>query len=250
MRGLFVTGTDTGVGKTVVAVALLRALVAAGIRAVGHEAGRRGLRRRRASTPTSRAGGAGNVDAPLARPQSVRVRRAVAPHLAARSVGSDDRSCDDRGGGWRGSRRSADVLIVEGAGGALVPLDARHDMLDIAAALELPVLLVVGMRLGCLNHALLSALAIRRRGLELRGWVANRLAADADATATSRTLANARAPLVAERLRRACRPRGASTFAVRRLRQRVSTRDALPRAMLASCEPVGVLRERAVPIAC
>jgi dethiobiotin synthetase len=65
------------------------------------------------------------------------------------------------------------VLIIEGAGGALVPLDDRLDMLDIARALDLPVLLVVGMRLGCINHALLAALAIRRRGLVLAGWVAN-----------------------------------------------------------------------------
>ena len=66
-------------------------------------------------------------------------------------------------------------MVVEGAGGALVPLDERRDMLDIACVLGLPVLLVVGMRLGCLNHALLSALAIRARGLILAGWVANRL---------------------------------------------------------------------------
>ena len=67
----------------------------------------------------------------------------------------------------------ADVVVVEGAGGALVPIDAQHDMLDIAARLRLPVLLVVGMRLGCLNHALLTAAAIRARGLHLAGWVAN-----------------------------------------------------------------------------
>ena len=66
-----------------------------------------------------------------------------------------------------GSPRVADVIVVEGAGGALVPIDARHDMLDIAARLRLPVLLVVGMRLGCLNHALLTAAAIRARGLRL-----------------------------------------------------------------------------------
>ena len=72
----------------------------------------------------------------------------------------------------------ADVVVVEGAGGALVPLSPSTDMLDIPARLELPVLLVVGIRLGCLNHALLSALAIRARGLDLAGWVANRIDPD------------------------------------------------------------------------
>jgi dethiobiotin synthetase len=67
----------------------------------------------------------------------------------------------------------ADRIVVEGAGGAFSPLDDEHDMLDVASTIGLPVLLVVGMRLGCLNHALLSALAIRARGLTLAGWVAN-----------------------------------------------------------------------------
>jgi dethiobiotin synthetase len=75
----------------------------------------------------------------------------------------------------------------------LVPLDASRDMLDVAAALDLPVLLVVGLRLGCLNHTLLSALAIRRRGLELRGWIANRLSAPM-------RLADANIATLAERL--------------------------------------------------
>ncbi len=118
---------------------------------------------------------AGNVDAPLADRNPYAFADAVAPHLAAEAARRDDRP---RHRSKRPARRllaRADALIVEGAGGALVPLDARHDMLDIAARLDLPVLLVVGMRLGCLNHALLSALAIRRRGLALRGWVANGL---------------------------------------------------------------------------
>src|SRR4029077_12019372 len=67
----------------------------------------------------------------------------------------------------------ADRVVVEGAGGAVAPLGERIDMLDIARALGLPVLMVVGMRLGCLNHALLTSLAIRSRGLNLVGWIAN-----------------------------------------------------------------------------
>jgi dethiobiotin synthetase len=74
---------------------------------------------------------------------------------------------------YRELTRFADRIVVEGAGGAFSPLDDEHDMLDIASTIGLPVMLVVGVRLGCLNHALLSALAIRARGLTLAGWVAN-----------------------------------------------------------------------------
>jgi dethiobiotin synthetase len=73
---------------------------------------------------------------------------------------------------------SADAIVVEGAGGALVPLGRDTDMLDIPVRLKLPVLLVVGIRLGCLNHALLSARAISARGLRLAGWMANRIDAE------------------------------------------------------------------------
>lgn len=174
-RGLFVTGTDTGVGKTLVAVALLRALAAAGLRAVGMKpvaAGCDPASGANADVIALRA--AGNVDAPEADCNPYAFADPVAPHLAAEAAGVTIRLAGVAAAGAR-LRARADALIVEGAGGALVPLDARHDMLDVAACLDLPVLLVVGMRLGCLNHALLSALAVRRRGLVLRGWIANGL---------------------------------------------------------------------------
>jgi dethiobiotin synthetase len=97
---------------------------------------------------------------------------AIAPHLAAAQAGVKiELSRIELA--YRELALSADRIVVEGAGGALSPLDDEHDMLDIASTIGLPVLLVVGMRLGCLNHALLSALAIRARGLTLAGWVAN-----------------------------------------------------------------------------
>ena len=115
---------------------------------------------------------AGNVDAPLADRNPFAFAPAIAPHLAAAEAGVGHRSrCHH--GGLCPARSRADVVVVEGAGGVLVPVDATHDMLDVATRLRLPVLLVVGMRLGCLNHALLSAAAIRSRGLRLSGWVAN-----------------------------------------------------------------------------
>jgi len=174
MRGLFVTGTDTGVGKTVVAVALLRSLVAAGIRCVGMKPVAAGFDAGGINADVRALGDAANVRAALRDRNPYAFVDAVAPHLAAEaSSATIDLAMIEAAAGRLAAK--ADVLIVEGAGGALVPLDARYDMLDIATTLGLPVVLVVGLRLGCLNHALLSALAIRRRGLPFRGWIANQL---------------------------------------------------------------------------
>ena len=174
-RGLFVTGTDTGVGKTRVAVAILRALSDSGRRAVGMKPVAAGLAADGSANPDVAALlDAGNVDAPLPDRNPFAFLPAIAPHLAAAEAGATIELAAIAAAYARLAARS-DVVVVEGAGGALVPIDATHDMLDIAARLRLPVLLVVGMRLGCLNHALLSAAAIRARGLELAGWVANGL---------------------------------------------------------------------------
>jgi dethiobiotin synthetase len=170
---LFVTGTDTGVGKTYVARALLEAHVAAGRRAVGMKPIAAGIDTGAAvNADVAALAEAGNVDAPLADRNPFAFAAAVAPHLAAAAAGIEiDLAAIEAAYGRLAMR--ADVVIVEGAGGALVPLDARHDMLDVAQHLRLPVLLVVGIRLGCLNHALLSEQAVRARGLPLAGWVAN-----------------------------------------------------------------------------
>jgi dethiobiotin synthetase len=174
-RGIFVTGTDTGVGKTFVACALLRALVAAGANAIGMKPVAAGLDAAiGVNEDVCALDAAGNVDAPLADRNPYAFADPVAPHLAAAAahVTIDVRNI---AAAYARLALRADTIVVEGAGGALVPLDARRDMLDVADALRLPVLLVVGMRLGCVNHALLSTLAIRARGLVLAGWVANEL---------------------------------------------------------------------------
>ena len=174
-RGIFITGTDTDVGKTIVAVALLRGLVAAGVRAVGMKPVSAGL-----SMPAGvnddviALEAAGNVPAPLPERNPFSFTDAAAPHLVARRAGVAIDLDVIRDAYARLSGR-ADAIVVEGAGGALVPLDDRLDVLDIARALRLSVLLVVGVRLGCLNHARLSALAIRARGLKVAGWIANRI---------------------------------------------------------------------------
>lgn len=182
---VFITGTDTAVGKTVVACALLRSHAARGHRAVGMKPVASGIvPGAECNADVLALAGAGNVDAPVSLRNPYAFTAAIAPHLAAEAA---DVAIElDR------IRRSfdelallADRVVVEGAGGALAPLGHRHDMLDIAQALGIPVLLVVGMRLGCLNHALLSALAIRARGLRFLGWVANGIDPEYEALAAN-----------------------------------------------------------------
>lgn len=174
-NGVFVTGTDTGVGKTWVAAGLLAALNARGIRAAGMKPVSCGCE----TTPE----GPRNEDALLLRscsadpapPYEVINRYAfdppVAPHLAARMAGEHiviDRIRTDL---LRIAAQS-DYVVVEGAGGWQVPLNETETIADLARALALPIVLVVGMRLGCLSHALLSSEAIRTAGVKLAGWVA------------------------------------------------------------------------------
>ncbi len=199
-RGVFVTGTDTGVGKTHVAVALLRALAAAGVRAVGMKPVAAGIDAGAAvAADVAALAGADGRDVALSDRNPYAFAPAIAPHVAARDAGIaiDVAAIAAAYGRLAGT---ADVVVVEGAGGVRVPLGPDADMLDVAGRLRLPVLLVVGVRLGCLNHALLSADAIHGRGLALAGWVANRvdpgMARADDSVAELR--ARLRAPLVAD----------------------------------------------------
>ena len=176
-RGLFVTGTDTGVGKTLVSTALLQLFVEQGLRAVGMKPIAAGCERREGvlvNEDVELLRAAGNVSVPRDLMNPYAFESPIAPHLAARQAGEPIAiarvtECYER------LAREADVVIVEGAGGWLVPLNETDTMADLALRLGLPLILVVGMRLGCLNHALLTVEAIERRGLELAGWVANRI---------------------------------------------------------------------------
>ena len=181
-QGVFVAGTDTGVGKTFVSVGLVRALVAAGRRvavmkpiAAGTDVTPTGERNDDALALLAAA----NVAAPYERVNPYALRLAVSPHLAARNAGVNIELPRIQQQ-FALLAADADLVIVEGAGGWHAPIcdSATLDhgtMADIATALGLPVLLVVGIRLGCLNHALLSAAAIRASGAHLLGWVANTL---------------------------------------------------------------------------
>ena len=199
-RGIFVTGTDTGVGKTRVAVALLRGLAADGVRAIGMKPVAAGTLpgEARNADVTALIDAAG-VAAEIADINPYSYPQPIAPHLAAarRGTGID---VETIAAAYTRLAARSEAVVVEGAGGALTPLSERTDMLDIAARLGLPVLLVVGVRLGCLNHALLTAQAIRARGLELAGWVANRIdPAMPEAAANVATLARMLAvPLIAD----------------------------------------------------
>ena len=176
-RGFFVTGTDTGVGKTLVAVTLVRALAAQGTRVAVMKPVAAGT----VKTPEGEFNddalellAASNVKAAYEDVNPWLLKTPASPHLAARADGvaiRHDRIAD----AFARLTAASDLVLVEGAGGWLAPISATETMADVAANLGLPVILVVGLRLGCLNHALLTRDALRGRGLAFAGWVANKL---------------------------------------------------------------------------
>ncbi|MDB6061296.1 MAG: dethiobiotin synthase [Verrucomicrobiaceae bacterium] len=173
----FVTGTDTDVGKTLIAAGLLAAANKKGLRTAALKPVAAGCTR----TPD----GLRNADAlllqqtmsvsmPYEQINPIALEQAIAPHIAAEQSGVR-MNVAQLAGICRGAlMQRADLTLVEGAGGWRVPLNSRELFSQLAVELRLPVILVVGMRLGCINHALLTAEAIARDGLQLAGWVANR----------------------------------------------------------------------------
>jgi dethiobiotin synthetase len=198
----FVTGTDTGVGKTRTSCALLHALRATHAKCVGMKPFATGAEETAAGWSNDdvtqlRAASSLKVMPELDNPYLL--PWPVSPHIAAKLAGQTidiehivhafDVLCEQ-----------ADAVVVEGAGGFVVPLNETQTSADLAQSLDLPVILVVGIRLGCLNHALLTQEAIAARGLKLAGWVANRL--DPDMPAQEENIATLRerlrAPLLAD----------------------------------------------------
>ena len=183
IHGFFVTGTDTGVGKTLAACALLRAFAARGLRAVGMKpvaAGAQSAAHGLKHDDVENLVAAGNVIAPREHVNPYCFRPPIAPHIAAAKAGVEI-ELDRIRKSFDALSALADVVIVEGAGGFRVPLGPAADTAQLAARLALPVVLVVGMRLGCLNHALLTAEAVAARGLKLAGWIANHIDPQMDA---------------------------------------------------------------------
>jgi len=201
-HGFFITGTDTGVGKSLVSAALLHAFAGLGYRAVGMKpvaAGADKIEGVWCNEDVLQLVAASNVKAEPAWVNPYLLRAPIAPHIAADHQGVVIELPRIRDA-YEHLAALADVVIVEGAGGFRVPLSATRDSADLAKYLGLPIILVVGMRLGCLNHALLTAEAIAARGLQLAGWVANRI--DPEMAAYAENLAALRSrlpgPLLAE----------------------------------------------------
>jgi dethiobiotin synthetase len=186
-RGFFITGTDTGVGKTHVACLLVEALKRQGLRVAVMKPVAAGVDADGVNEDVRRLMAAANVPASMELVNPYCFAPAIAPHLAAAQAGVSMRM-EVIAHAYGQLAAQADVVVVEGAGGFLVPLNGDVWMDVIPVRLQLPVILVVGLRLGCLNHALLTAEAVRARGLLLAGWIANRidpLMAEAEANLTS-----------------------------------------------------------------
>ncbi len=176
-QSFFITGTDTEIGKTLVSTALLGAFSANGLRTAAMKPIAAGAEYRNGvwcNEDAEQLAHAANVKLPANISTPYLLTEPAAPHIAAAQEGvtlniGSIVACHAQ------VLQTADVVIVEGVGGFRVPLNDTQDTADLALALNLPVVLVVGMRLGCLNHALLTAEAIAARGLTLAGWVANQI---------------------------------------------------------------------------
>jgi dethiobiotin synthetase len=172
MANVFVTGTDTEVGKTHISAALLHWAAQQGWRSAGFKPVAAGLDADGRNEDVQRLRAASSLPLTEAEVGPLQLQAACAPHIAAALEGRRI-DMDDLVRQARALAARADVLVVEGVGGFCVPLGPQGDTADLAVALGYPVILVVGLRLGCISHALLTAEAIGARGLRLAGWVAN-----------------------------------------------------------------------------
>ncbi|KML45361.1 dethiobiotin synthetase [Burkholderia cepacia] len=172
---LFVTGTDTEIGKTFVSAAMLHGFARLGLRAAALKPVAAGAYERDGvwrNEDADQLDAAANVVLPPELRTPFLLKAPAAPHIVAAQEGVT-LDIDTIVACHREALTRADIVVVEGAGGFRVPLTDTRDMADLAVALGVPVVMVVGVRLGCISHALLTADAIRQRGLTLAGWVAN-----------------------------------------------------------------------------
>ena len=173
----FVTGTDTGVGKTLITAAILHALAKTGLRVTGMKpiaAGAELIDGELWNEDVAMLAAASNTNLPRELTTPYLLREPAAPHIAAQleHVSLDMQILLDC---YKQIAQQSDCVIVEGVGGFCVPINDDVDTADLAVQLGLDVVMVVGLRLGCINHALLTAEAIKARGLNLVGWVANQI---------------------------------------------------------------------------
>ena len=195
-QGFFVTGTDTGVGKTLVSAALIHSLRDTGLRVAGMkpvasgciETGH-GLRNEDADLLAKAA----NVSADYDLICPYRFLPSIAPHIAAKQEGiviSSDHILEC----YQRLESSCDTVVVEGVGGWQVPFDEQKNFSDLAIEFDLPVIIVVGARLGCINHALLTAESVLTSGLPVAGWVFNQVDPDMQQAAAVKETLQARMP--------------------------------------------------------
>ena len=171
-KGFFITGTDTEIGKTTITAGLTHAFQQRGLRVAPIKSLAAGVEADGMNEDVARLHAVQTLGLSVEEICPLVLREPCAPHIAAQLEGrAIDRSVVLQA--IRATAAKADLALVEGVGGFRVPLAPGFDTADLAAQLQLPVLLVVGLRLGCINHALLTAEAIRARGLTLAGWVAN-----------------------------------------------------------------------------
>ncbi len=179
-QAFFVTGTDTSVGKTYVACKLIQQFISQGYKVVGMKpvaAGGDFVDGERVNEDVLKLEAVSNVKASRALINPYSLSEPIAPHIAAEKSGVEI-EIEVIQQAFNQLAKMADIVIVEGAGGFLVPLSEHKTMADLAAALNIPIILVVGMKLGCINHTLLTVEAIKARQLKLHGWVANQLSSD------------------------------------------------------------------------
>ncbi len=174
-QAFFITGTDTGVGKTVIACKLIQQYIAQGFKVVGMKpiaAGEDFINGEWVNNDVLKLVAASNVRAPrhLVNPYSF--REPVAPHIAAKQAGVTVHLKVLKQA-FEELSQLADVVIIEGAGGFLVPINEEETLADFAKAINIPIIVVVAMQLGCINHILLTAQAIKTTNCHLHGWIAN-----------------------------------------------------------------------------
>jgi dethiobiotin synthetase len=169
----FITGTDTAVGKTTIAIGLLRAAHQRGLTTAGLKPVAAGVDANGQNADAAELQLAASINLDYANINPALLKQAIAPHIAAADEGVMLGVAKLAAQLGTGLEAGVDFTVVEGAGGWLVPLNETETMAELCVALDLPVILIVGMKLGCLNHALLTAASIRAAGLSLAGWVAN-----------------------------------------------------------------------------
>lgn len=176
MKQYFVTGTDTEVGKTYVTATMLAGAGRMGLSSLGYKpiaAGCEKIEGQWVNDDATALHQASSIDVPLDVINPIRLVPPIAPHIAAQEVGMTLDAQSIISGLEKQHSYQPDLLLMEGAGGWRLPLSNKLYLSDVVAQINMPVVLVVGMKLGCLNHALLTAEAILSDGLTLAGWIAN-----------------------------------------------------------------------------